>query len=121
MKVLVDMNISPGWCGVLKDHGWEAIHWSTVGHAAAPDSELMTYAREHGYVVLTHDLDFGAILAATKTRAPSVIQVRTQDILSERFKTLLVGALRQFESELASGALIVVDESRARARLLPLR
>ena len=80
----------------------------------------MAFAREHGYVVLTHDLDFGAILAAMNARAPSVIQIRTQDILSERFQTLLIDALSQFESELASGALIVVDESRARARLLPL-
>lgn len=69
---------------------------------------------------LTHDLDFSAILAATGAKAPSVIQIRSQDVLSERFQSLLTNALRQFESVLASGALVVIDESRSRARVLPL-
>ena len=72
------------------------------------------------YIVLTHDLDFGAILAATRAHTPSVIQIRTQDVLSGRFQELLPVSLRQFKSELEAGALIVVDEMRARARILPL-
>jgi len=121
VKILVDMNLSPLWCGALRDNGYEAIHWSDVGNPAAPDTELMAYAKQQGYVVLTHDLDFSAILAATQAQAPSVIQVRTQDVLSERFRALLIGALRQFDEQLAAGAIIVVDEIRARARLLPLK
>jgi len=121
VKILVDMNLSPVWCGVLRDSGWETIHWSNVGNPTAPDSEIMAYAKNQGYVVLTHDLDFSAILAATQAQAPSVIQIRTQDVLSERFRALLIGALHQFQDNLSAGALIVVDESRARARLLPLR
>jgi hypothetical protein len=40
----------------------------------------MQYGREHGYVVFTHDLDFGALLALTRARGPSVLQVRTQSV-----------------------------------------
>ena len=43
----------------------------------------MEYARNHDYIVFTHDLDFGTILAATNTDTPSVIQVRTKDTLPE--------------------------------------
>lgn len=75
---------------------------------------------DNSYVILTHDLDFGDILAATGAKAPSVVQVRSQDVLSERFQNLIINALRQFETALASGALIVIDESRSRARVLPL-
>lgn len=71
----------------------------------------MQYARDNGYIVLTHDLDFSAILAATGAKAPSVIQVRAQDVLSERFEKLVINALHQFESVLASGALVVIDDS----------
>ena len=30
VKLVVDMNLSPDWVPVLNDHGWQAIHWSTV-------------------------------------------------------------------------------------------
>ena len=121
MKILVDMNLSPDWCGILVKHGWTSAHWSSVGKPTAPDKTVLQYAKDNGYVVLTHDLDFSAILAATGAKAPSVIQVRAQDVLSEHFQQLVLDSLRQFESALTTGALIVIDESRARARVLPLK
>lgn len=121
MKLLVDMNITPHLCEVLSRAGWESIHWSAVGEATASDATLLEYAKAHGFVVLTHDLDFGAILSATDAHAPSVIQVRFQDVLSEGFGRVLTAAMKQFTAELDSGALLVVDESRSRARLLPIR
>jgi hypothetical protein len=33
---------------------------------------------------------------------------------------LLTNALTQFKAELAQGAIVVVDENRSRARILPL-
>ena len=121
MKILIDMNISPLWVEVLQGRGWKAVHWSAIGNPSARDAEILEYAKQHDYVVLTHDLDFSAILAVTRAKTPSVIQVRTQDVLSEQFRDTLTGALRQFESELAAGALIVIDETRSRARVLPLK
>jgi hypothetical protein len=55
MKLLVDMNLSPRWVGVLAGAGITAAHWSTLGVKNAPDSEIMAYAAANGYVVLTHD------------------------------------------------------------------
>lgn len=66
----------------------------------------MRYAREHGYVVISHDLDFSAILAATHAQGPSVVQVRTQDVLSPAFVQLLRAAIRQFTVELEMGAIL---------------
>jgi predicted nuclease of predicted toxin-antitoxin system len=77
MKLLVDMNLSPRWTELLHDAGWEAVHWSAVGKFNAPDSEVMAYAAQHDYVVLTLDLDFSAILPATHGEKPSVVQIRT--------------------------------------------
>ena len=121
MKILIDMNLSPSWRGILKDGGWEAVHWSAVGAPGASDKAILEYAERHGYVVFTHDLDFSALLSVAQAHAPSVIQVRTQDVLSERFRELVLDALRQFEPELSAGALVVIDESRAKARVLPLK
>lgn len=80
----------------------------------------MEYARQHGFVVLTHDIDVGALLAATNARGPSVIQVRTERTLPEHLIPLLLPALRDFSSHLEQGALIAVDETKLRVRILPL-
>ena len=79
MKILIDMNLSPAWAATLVRGGHEAVHWSAVGAPNAPDSEILKWARENGHIVFTHDLDFGASLAATRVGGPSIIQARTDD------------------------------------------
>lgn len=120
MKLLLDMNISPGLCEVLSEAGLESVHWSKPGSPKASDAEILEFAKLNGYVLLSHDLDFGSILSATHAHAPSVIQVRFEDVLSPAFSVLVREALNQFEHELASGALVVIDGARSRARILPL-
>ncbi|WP_426993515.1 DUF5615 family PIN-like protein [Methylomonas sp. CM2] len=120
MKILLDMNLSPAWTSVLNEAGFEAFHWSTVGPADAPDAELFNWARENAVVVFTHDLDFGALLALTGAVAPSVFQIRTQDISPKVLGPRAVELLNRFNAELDNGALIVADELRERVRLLPL-
>ena len=120
MKFLIDMNLSPEWVQVLQSEGWDSVHWSEIGRPDATDSELMRWAREQGRVVLTHDLDFGAMLAATQATSPSVAQIRTQDVRPESLAPLLILVLRRYENELTEGALLIADRSRSRVRILPL-
>jgi predicted nuclease of predicted toxin-antitoxin system len=120
MKILIDMNLSPDWTAAFTAANIDAVHWSTVGDPRAEDMEIIEYARSNGYIVFTHDLDFGMILALTNTAGPSVIQVRTQDILPSSLGRTLISVVRDNESALEHGALIVVDEARARVRILPL-
>ena len=120
MKILVDMNLTPDWARVLEEHGWPSLHWSTVSDPRATDHEIMEWAAAHGYVLLTHDLDFGAILAETKASGPSVIQIRARDVLPDHLAPILVGSLKAHETVIEAGALVVVDESRSRVRILPL-
>jgi hypothetical protein len=49
------------------------------------------------------------------------IQVRTQDLAPNHLAPLVLRVLAQFREALAAGALISVDETSARARVLPLR
>lgn len=121
MKLLVDMNLSPRWVEVLRTNGIEAVHWSSVGNVRATDREIMAYAVLHQRVVLTHDLDFGAVLAASNLAAPSVVQIRSGNTDPDVIAAPLLAALRQLAPELAAGALVTVDASRSRVRVLPLR
>ncbi len=120
MKILIDMNLSPDWTAAFAAAEIESIHWSTVGDPRAEDTEIVEYARTNGCVVFTHDLDFGTILALTHAAGPSVIQVRAQDILPSNLSNTLISVVRDNESALNQGVLIVVDEARARVRILPL-
>lgn len=121
MKLLVDMNLSPRWLVFLTQHGIEATHWVSVGAIDAQDAEIMVYARDHGYVVLTHDLDFGAILAATQGRGPSVLQIRAEEVAPELIGPQIAAAVGQMRHELEEGALLTVHPNHARLRVLPLR
>ncbi|MVF23527.1 DUF5615 family PIN-like protein [Methylocaldum sp. 14B] len=120
MKLLVDMNLSPRWVSLLADAGFEAAHWSTLGAANAPDAEIMAFAKANGYVVLTHDLDFSAILAATHGEKPSVVQIRAEDVSPGAIGKPVSDALLQMTAELEEGALLTIDPNRTRLRLLPL-
>lgn len=120
IPILIDMNLSPDWVNELSKHGWTSVHWSTVSDPKATDREIMDWARADAHVVFTHDLDFGTMLALTHAAGPSVIQVRGQNVLPDHMGSIVVAALKQHETELAAGALVVVDESKSRVRVLPI-
>ncbi|MFN3333639.1 MAG: DUF5615 family PIN-like protein [Caldilinea sp.] len=120
LRILVDMNLTPAWVSVLQAAGLEAIHWSHIGAPDAADSTIMAWAQQNGFIVFTHDLDFSALLAASQTAGPSVIQIRAQNTLPEAMLETLEMALRRFADELERGAIVIVEPSRVRVRVLPL-
>jgi predicted nuclease of predicted toxin-antitoxin system len=119
MKIVVDMNLSPDWVEVLEQAGWDTIHWSKVGDMRATDEVIMSWARQNGYTVFTHDLDFGILLALTQAESPSVIQIRAQDVLPKVLGSRMVKVLKDHQSSLEKGALLTVDEGKSRVRILP--
>jgi predicted nuclease of predicted toxin-antitoxin system len=120
MKILVDMGLPPSWGATFAQHGIESRHWSEIGDPRAEDHIIMAWAQEHRFIVFAHDLDFGHLLALTHAAGPSVIQVRSTDVLPESIGPVVIQALRQHEDVLRSGALVVVDPTRSRVRILPI-
>ena len=121
MKIVLDMNIPPIWVQFLNDAGHDAIHWSNIGNIRAEDTEIMEWARINKHIVFTHDLDFGSLLYATGAKAPSVIQLRVENILPSSVGNELLETLKIAAEELNNGALITIDPRRQRMRILPLR
>ena len=120
MKILLDMNLPPRWVGFLVGEGFDSVHWSTVGAPGAPDAEIMGWARRLGYVVITHDLDFGVLLALTRASGPSVLQVRVSLPLPEVAGRDVVRVLRLRAEDFEKGCLATIDASKARVRILPI-
>jgi predicted nuclease of predicted toxin-antitoxin system len=119
MKCLLDMNLSPLWADIVAPEGWPAVHWSSVGDARASDAQIMVWAADNGYVVLTFDLDFAALLAATGAEGPSVVQIRSRDASPSHLRPILISALKRSESALLDGAIVSVDDQRSRIRVRP--
>lgn len=120
MKFVIDMNLPPSWCGELSIAGFDAVHWSKIGPGTATDAEIMEWARSTGRTVITHDLDFPALLAATQERSPSVVLVRGPDPTRVELVARAVTAIAKHRAALEVGAILVVEADTARARLLPL-
>lgn len=121
MRLLIDMNLTPRWAEYLADAGYEAVHWSVVGHATAGDREICVYARESNLVVITNDLDFPQILSYTRQSAPSIVLLRGYPLVPEERGKALVDAIKRCETELDRGAIVSLTLlGKPRARLLPL-
>jgi predicted nuclease of predicted toxin-antitoxin system len=120
MKLLLDMNLSPRLAPILAQAGFEVVHWNELGPGDTNDADIMAHARAHDFVVLTHDLDFSAILAATNGEKPSVVQIRTIDTSPEVLAATVITGLRSCADELREGALLTIDADRRRLRVLPL-
>lgn len=114
------MNLSPRWVPFLNRGGVDAVHWSSFGRVNAPDTEVMEWARTHGCIVFTNDLDFSALLAMTRGTGPSVLQLRLQDLLPDAVGDVVLRVLQQQQSSLTKGAIVTVADSGTRVRVLPL-
>jgi len=121
MRLLIDMNLAPRWVQYCSKRNVEAIHWSSLGKPDAPDQEILEYASANGYIIFTHDLDFGFMLARSSNEAPSVIQSRTADLRPEALGDTLISMLEQFSGELEAGCLLTIQEDKTRVRMLPFK
>ena len=70
MRFLADMGISPKTVEFLRAEGHEAIHLYEQGLHRLADPAILTKARQEQWVLLTHDLDFGELVAASGARLP---------------------------------------------------
>ena len=115
------MNLSPEWVPVLAVAGHDAVHWISVGAATAPDTEIMAWARSESRVVITQDLDYGALLHSTGAVAPSVVVIRAEDVRPMAIVSSVLAALKETAPDLSAGALVTIDPRKSRVRSLPLR
>ncbi len=120
MNLIVDMCLSPKFADASNAEGIPARHWSEIGAGNAPDITIFAFARREGAAILTADLDFGTLLASTRSGHPSVVQLRLPRIGFENAWEPTLRALRQFQTEIERGALVTVDAKTARVRLLPI-
>jgi predicted nuclease of predicted toxin-antitoxin system len=121
VKFLVDENLSPRLCCYLADAEDSAEHVRDALGAGTSDDHVLDHARERGQVIVTADTDFGALIARSGARRPSVILVRELLGLTVSDQgSLLAANLEQIRDVLSNGAVVVLGLDGIRVRPLPI-
>jgi predicted nuclease of predicted toxin-antitoxin system len=120
LNFLADMGISPRVVEELRQKGYDAIHLRDEGLNRMTDGEILEKARQEKRVLLTHDLDFGELLAASGGALPSVIIFRLKDMRAPNVSRHLSSIVKQQSDALNKGAVCSVTEQKVRIRVLPI-
>jgi predicted nuclease of predicted toxin-antitoxin system len=121
VKFLAYMGISPKTVAFLHGLGYDAVHLHDQGLGRLLDPGILDKARREGRVLLTHDLDFGELVAASGANLPSVVTFRLRSMHPDRVNSYLQALISHHQDALEQGAIVSVTEGRVRVRLLPLQ
>ena len=114
------MGISPMTVTYLRQAGHDAIHLHEARQDTLPDPQILEKARAEGRILLTSDLDFGDLLAASGEALPSVVVFRLRSMVPDNVNRHMAMLLAQYPNELEQGAIVSVAEDHIRVRRLPI-
>jgi len=121
VKFLADMGISMATVHALREAGEEVVHLREEGLHTMQDDQILAKAIREQRVILTYDLDFGDLLAASGGSVPSVILVRTRNQTPRAVTPRVFQVLRTYRTALDTGAIVIVEDGGFRLRHLPIR
>jgi predicted nuclease of predicted toxin-antitoxin system len=120
LSLLLDANLPPSLTARLTVSGVTAVHVGENGLGTASDEEIVKHARAGSHILVTHDLDFSRILAASGDTAPSVIVLRVRKPTPAALATCINTALSRATEDLLAGAIVTVEDLAIRVRMLPV-
>lgn len=122
MKFLIDANLSPEIAHGLTRVGHDALDVCKCGVASARDSIILAHALTEARILISSDMDFGDLLAASGQSAPSVILLRMTDGDPDIELPLILKSIRdpRVAAALFQGCILVIDPGRVRIRALPI-
>lgn len=120
LRFLADIGISPASVAYLRTLGFDAVHLVEQGLQRMSDAEIIDKALKEDRVILTHDLDFGTLMAASSKALPSVVIFRLANMTPTNVNIYLQLLIRDHSEKLRSGAIISISETAIRTRLLPI-
>ena len=120
MKFLLDMGISPETGKHLVGLGYDAVHLSRIAMGSSSDLDILNKALNEDRIILTHDLDFGRLLALSGAKLPSVIIFRLGNMRFENVNRVCDMLIRRFSDALEKGAILSVGDKKTRCHPLPI-
>lgn len=121
MNLLLNMNLPRQLGSLLSELGHDCQHVGDLGMSSSGDEEIIRYAKSNGQIILTHDLDYGDLLAFSGEQRPSVIIFRLRDVSIENLKRRFEDVWPQVNEHLSQGAVVTIADQAVRIRRLPIR
>ena len=121
MRFLADMGVSMSTVRGLRRLGHEVVHLREEGLMRMEDPDIVRKARAEDRIIITFDLDFGEILALSRSASPSVVLLRVRNATPEAITPRLSQVIQQCEDELKEGVFVTVEDLGYRLRRLPIR
>ena len=109
MKLLLDHNLSPRLVERIAGAFPGADHVARAGLAMADDATVWSYAKEHGFTIVTKDSDFSD-LSVLRGVPPKVVWLRIGNCTTEEALQILLArraAIEAFLQDPASGLLVL--------------
>src|SRR3712207_4323663 len=114
MKFLLDQGVPRSAAALLRAVGIDAVHTGEIGLATATDAAILQVARAEGYVVVTLDADFHALLAHSGASAPSMIRIRRERLDAAAVVAIVQSLIREVADDLEQGSAVTVQAGRVR-------
>ena len=118
MKLLLDQGLPRTAVRLLSEAGVETIHVGDIGYATADDADIIEFARQGGFVIVTLDADFHALLMVNRETSPSVIRLRLEGLKGKELAAIVETVLPSVSTALERGALVTVTRSTVRVHRL---
>lgn len=120
MKFLLNMNVPRRLAVSLMAQGHSCRHAGDIGMSRASDEAILREARVHQEVIITHDLDYGHLLALSGESAPSVMIFRLRNTHPDNLFAQMMRVWTEIEGPLQRGAIVVLEDAALRVRPLPI-
>ena len=120
IRFLLDMGLAQSTSEFLRSLGYDAIHLRDEGLQRLPDERIVIKALVEGRTIITHDLDFGRIVALSGDTVPSIVTFRLTDMTPALVNEALRAVLDDAAQSLEGGALVTVTDGGIRIRTFPV-
>ncbi|MGQ9628651.1 MAG: DUF5615 family PIN-like protein [Anaerolineae bacterium] len=120
MRFLLDMNVPRVLGERLRGQRHQCRHVGDIGLARADDRKIVEEAKAARETIITHDLDYGHLLAFSGGTSPSVIIFRLRNSYPDNLFARIMGTWDTIEKPLEEGAIVVLEDAVLRIRKLPV-
>lgn len=116
MRLLLDQNLRIQTKEFLRQLGYDVVDTRNLGLSRATDREIVEVAIKEGRIIVTYNSDFGDIRDFPPGSYPGVIRLRVHPQTDEVLHPRLAEFLGSVEPEQLQGALVILDNVKARIR-----
>lgn len=120
MRFLINENLALSCAMAMRSIGYEAVHVAEIRLTSTDDEDIVAFALQEDYFIITFDLDFSRIVALSRKRLPSVITFRVGELSVTNFQELILLNLPNISNDLSEGALVTIDPRGTRTQRLPV-